>query len=71
MDIKVSNFHFRNCVCTPVVRIALVHLVNMIKKKAVEKKSALLIRLLYYLKKSQKSNLSLESKNLKWGKMSL
>ncbi len=45
----------------------LVPLVNMIKE-GWENKCALLIRLIFYLKKSQKSNLSLENKNLKWGK---
>ncbi len=48
----------------------LVHLVNMIKEGC-GNKSALLIFLIYYLKNSQKSNLSLENKNLKWGEISL
>ncbi len=45
-------------------------LVNMIQEGC-ENKSALLIILIFYLKKSQKSNLSLDNKNLKWGEISL
>ncbi len=45
-------------------------LVNMIQEGC-ENKLALLIILIFYLKKSQKSNLSLNNKNLKWGKISL
>ncbi len=41
-------------------------LVNMIKEGC-ENLSALLILLIFYLKNWQKSNLSLENKNLKWG----
>ncbi len=44
----------------------LVPLVNMIKEGC-GNKSALLIILIYYLKKLQKSNILLENKNLKWG----
>ncbi len=44
-------------------------LVNMIKEGC-GNKSSLLILLIYYLKNSQKSNLSLENKNLKWGEIS-
>ncbi len=48
----------------------LVPLVNMIKE-CCENKCALLILLIFYLKKlSQKSKLSLENKNLKWGEIS-
>ncbi len=36
-------------------------------KEGCENLSALLILLIFYLKKSQKSNLSLDNKNLKWG----
>ncbi len=55
------------CERTHVVRIVdQIHLVNMIKEGC-GNKSVLLILLIYYLKKSQKSNLSLENKNLKWG----
>ncbi len=36
-------------------------------KEGCENKSALLIHLIFYLKKSQKSNLSLDNNNLKWG----
>ncbi len=40
---------------------------NMIKEGC-ENESALLILLIFYLKKkTQKSNLSLDNKNLKWG----
>ncbi len=42
-------------------------LVNMIKEGC-ENQSALLIVLIFYLENSQKSNLSLDNKNLKWGK---
>ncbi len=45
-------------------------LVNMIKEGC-ENESALLILLIFYLKYSQKSILSLVNKNLKWGEMSL
>ncbi len=45
-------------------------LVNMIKEGC-ENESALLILLIFYLKNSQKSNLSLDIKNLKWEKISL
>ncbi len=45
----------------------LVPLVNMIKEGC-GNKSALLILFIFYLKKSQKSNLSLENNNFKWGK---
>ncbi len=45
-------------------------LVNMIKEGC-ENLSALLILLIFYLKNSQKSNLSLENKNLKWEEISL
>ncbi len=45
-------------------------LVNMIKEGC-ENKSALLILLIFYFKKSQNSNLSLDNKNLKWGEISL
>ncbi len=48
----------------------MVPMVNMIKEGC-ENKSALLILLNFYLKKSQKSNLSLEHKNFKWGEISL
>ncbi len=44
-------------------------LVNMIKD--CENESALLILLIFYLKKSQKSNLSLDNKSLKWEEISL
>ncbi len=44
----------------------LVPLVNMIKEGC-GNKCALLILFIYYLKNSQKSKLSLENKNLKWG----
>ncbi len=44
-------------------------LVNMIKEGC-ENESAFLILLIFYLKKSQKSNLSLDNKNLKWGEIS-
>ncbi len=37
-------------------------------KEGCENVSALLILLIFYLKNSQKSNLSLDNKNLKWGK---
>ncbi len=37
-------------------------------KEGCENESALLIVLIFYLKKSQKSNISLDNKNLKWGK---
>ncbi len=37
-------------------------------KEGCGNKSALLILLIYYLKNAQKSNLSLENKNLKCGK---
>ncbi len=40
-------------------------------KKGSENENALLILLIFYLKKSQKSNLSLDNKNLKWGEISL
>ncbi len=43
-------------------------LANMIKE-GFENVSALFILLIFYLKKSQKSNLSLENKNLKWGEI--
>ncbi len=46
----------------------LVPLVNMIKEGC-GNKSALLILLIFCLKKSKKSNLSLENKNLKWQKL--
>ncbi len=36
-------------------------------KEGCENKCALLIILIFYLKKSQKLKLSLENKNLKWG----
>ncbi len=36
-----------------------------------ENASALLILLIFYLKNSQKSNLSLDNNNLKWGEISL
>ncbi len=39
-------------------------------KEGCENLSALLILLIFYLKKSQKSNLSLDNKNLKWGEIS-
>ncbi len=42
-------------------------LVNMIKE-GYGNESALLILLIFYLENSQKSNLSLDNKNLKWGK---
>ncbi len=45
-------------------------LVNMIKGGC-ENESALLILLIFYLKNWQKSNLSLENKNLKWEEISL
>ncbi len=45
-------------------------LVNMIKEGC-ENESALLILLIFYLKNSKKSNLSLDNKNLKWGEISL
>ncbi len=45
-------------------------LVNMIKGGC-ENEFALLILLIFYLKKSQKYNLSLENKNLKWEEISL
>ncbi len=41
-------------------------LVNMIKE-CCENESALLMLLIFYFKNSQKSNLSLDNKNLKWG----
>ncbi len=44
----------------------LLPLVNMIKEGC-ENKYALLILLIFYFKKSQKSKLSLENTNLKWG----
>ncbi len=47
----------------------LVPLLNMIEEGR-ENKCALLILLIFYLKNSQKSNLSLENKNLKWGEIS-
>ncbi len=37
-------------------------------KEGCENESALLILLIFYLKNSQKSNLSLDNKNLKWRK---
>ncbi len=37
-------------------------------KEGCENESALLIVLIFYKKKSQKSNISLDNKNLKWGK---
>ncbi len=40
-------------------------------KEGCENVSALLILLIFYLKKSQKSNLSLYNKNLKWGEIPL
>ncbi len=40
-------------------------------KEGCENLSALLILLIFYLKKSQKSNLSLDNKNIKWGEISL
>jgi len=43
-------------------------LVNMIKGSC-ENQSALLILLIFYLKKSQKWKLSLDDKNLKWGEI--
>ncbi len=43
---------------------------NMIKEGC-ENYSALLILLIFYKKKSLKSNLSLDDKNLKWEEMSL
>ncbi len=43
-------------------------LVNMIKE-GWENVSALLILLIFHLKKSQKSKLSLDNKNLKWGEI--
>ncbi len=46
----------------------LVPLVNMIKRGP-GNAYALLILLIYYFKKSQTSNLSLENKNLKWGEI--
>ncbi len=48
----------------------LVPLVNMIKGGC-ENESSLLILLICYLKTSQKTNLSLDNKNLKWGEISL
>ncbi len=42
-------------------------LVNIIEEGC-ENESALLILLIFYLKNSQKSNLSLDYKNFKWGK---
>ncbi len=45
-------------------------LVNMIKEGC-ENESASLILLIFYLKKSQKFNLSLENKSLKWEEISL
>ncbi len=36
-----------------------------------ENESALLILLIFYFKNSQKSNLSLDNKHLKWGEISL
>ncbi len=45
-------------------------LVNMIKEGC-ENESSLLILLIFYLKKLQKSNLSLDDNNLKWGEISL
>ncbi len=44
-------------------------LVNMIK--GCENESALLILVIFYFKNSQKSNLSLDNKNFKWGEISL
>ncbi len=44
--------------------------VSMIKEGC-ENESALLNLLIFYLKNSQKSNLSLDNKNLKWGGVSL
>ncbi len=40
-------------------------------KEGCENESALLILLIFYLNKSQKSNLSLDNKNLKWEGISL
>ncbi len=45
-------------------------LVNMIKEVC-ENESALLILLIFYLKKFTKCNLSLDNNNLKWGEISL
>ncbi len=44
--------------------------INMIKEGC-ENESALLILLIFYLNKSQKSNLSLDNNNLKWKEISL
>ncbi len=45
-------------------------LMNMIKEGC-ENESALLILLIFYFKNSQKANISLDNKNLKWREISL
>ncbi len=68
--IKGANISGGHCIYIQSWSKLLAPLVNMIKEGC-ENDSALLILLIFYLKTSQKSNLSLENKNLKWGEISL
>ncbi len=66
---RCPNIYGPDCIYIQTWSELLVSLVNMMKQGC-GNKSALLILLIYYLKNSQKSNLSLENKNLKWGEIS-